>query len=71
MIAVAGVNLLHNDDAGVLDPGNAGWPLPQFAVPDARSELTGDANIAQDDCKTSARSPAPTPSVATRHARSR
>ena len=54
VIAVAGVNLLHNDDAGVLDPGNAGWPLPQFAVPDARSELTGDANIAQDDCNVGA-----------------
>jgi AhpC/TSA family len=54
VIAVAGVNLLKNNDAGVLDPSNAGWPLPQFAVPDARSDLTGDANIAQDDCEVSA-----------------
>ncbi len=27
-------------------------PLAQFAVPDARGELDGDANIAQDDCET-------------------
>ena len=27
-------------------------PLAQFAVPDARGELDGDANIAQDDCQT-------------------
>jgi hypothetical protein len=53
VIAVAGVNLLSNDDAGVLDPDDAGRPLAEFAVPDARSDLTGDANIAQDDCEVS------------------
>jgi AhpC/TSA family len=53
VIAVAGINLLSNEDAGVLDPADAGWPLPQFAVPDVRSELSGDANIAQDDCAVS------------------
>jgi hypothetical protein len=50
VIAVAGINLLSNEDAGVLDPADSGWPLPQFAVPDVRSELSGDANVAQDDC---------------------
>jgi hypothetical protein len=53
VLAVAGINLLATEDAGVLDPADAGWPLPQFAVPDARSELTGDANLAQDDCEVS------------------
>jgi hypothetical protein len=28
------------------------WPLPEFAVPVAASELEGDANVAQDDCET-------------------
>ena len=26
------------------------WPLPEFAVPVAASQLDGDANVAQDDC---------------------
>jgi hypothetical protein len=30
------------------------WPLPEFAVPDAAGELEGDANVAQDDCESSA-----------------
>jgi hypothetical protein len=50
VIAVAGINLVSNEDAGVLAPEDSGWPLPQFAVPDVRSELSGDANVAQDDC---------------------
>jgi hypothetical protein len=29
------------------------WPLPEFAVPLAASELEGDANVAQDGCETS------------------
>jgi hypothetical protein len=53
VIAVAGINLLSNEDVGVLDPADSGWPLPQFAVPDVRSELSGDANVAQDDCEVS------------------
>ena len=36
-----------------LDQQPPNWPLPEFAVPDARGELEGDANIAQDDCETS------------------
>jgi thiol-disulfide isomerase/thioredoxin len=52
VIAVAGVNLLSNEDAGVLGSGDEGdLPLARFAVPDARSDLEGDANIAQDDCE--------------------
>lgn len=52
VIAVAGVNLLSNEDTGVLGSGGEGdLPLAQFAVPDARSDLEGDANIAQDDCE--------------------
>jgi thiol-disulfide isomerase/thioredoxin len=52
VIAVAGVNLLSDEDAGVLGSGDEGdLPLAQFAVPDARSDLEGDANIAQDDCE--------------------
>jgi thiol-disulfide isomerase/thioredoxin len=52
VIAVAGINLLSNEDAGVLGSGDEGdLPLAQFAVPDARSDLEGDANIAQDDCE--------------------
>lgn len=37
-----------------LDKLSARWPLPEFAVPLAGSRLEGDANIAQDDCETSA-----------------
>jgi thiol-disulfide isomerase/thioredoxin len=52
VIAVAAVNLLSNDDTGVLGSGSErDQPLAQFAVPDARSDLEGDANIAQDDCE--------------------
>jgi AhpC/TSA family len=55
VIAVAGVNLISDEDSGVLGSGEEGdLPLAQFAVPDARSELEGDANIAQDDCESAA-----------------
>ena len=37
-----------------LDEFPARWPLPEFAVPAAASGLEGDANVAQDDCETSA-----------------
>jgi hypothetical protein len=30
------------------------WPLPEFAVPAAAGQLEGDANVAQDDCESSA-----------------
>lgn len=52
VIAVAAVNLISNEDAGLLGTGEEGdLPLAQFAVPDARGNLEGDANIAQDDCE--------------------
>jgi hypothetical protein len=55
LIVVALVNTLGGDDEGILGASEAddGIPLPEFAVPDARGELTGDANIFQDDCETS------------------
>jgi thiol-disulfide isomerase/thioredoxin len=59
LIAVAGINLISTEDKGVLGATNEGdAPLAQFAVPDARSGVSGDANIAQDDCD-SARIPCP------------
>jgi hypothetical protein len=37
-----------------LDKQPPRWPLPEFAVPDAAGSLEGDANVAQDDCGSSA-----------------
>jgi hypothetical protein len=37
-----------------LDRQPSRWPLPEFAVPAAAGELEGDANVAQDDCESSA-----------------
>jgi hypothetical protein len=52
IIAVAGINALQSEDNQVLGAGDErGLPLAQFAVPDLRSMLEGDANIAQDDCE--------------------
>jgi hypothetical protein len=36
-----------------LDRQPSNWPLPEFAVPLAGSDLEGDANVSQDDCRTS------------------
>jgi hypothetical protein len=59
IIAVAAVNTLNTDDSGVIGAGEEGdLPLAQFAVPDLRGDLDGDANIAQDDCE-AARIPCP------------
>jgi hypothetical protein len=59
LIAVAGVNLISTKNKGVLGAHDEGdLPLSQFAVPDARSGASGDANIAQDDCD-AARIPCP------------
>ncbi len=47
------IQTLGGDEAGGtlgLDRQEARWPLPEFAVPAAASELEGDANVAQDDC---------------------
>jgi hypothetical protein len=52
LIAVATVNTLGGEGGGVLGSRDEGdLPLAQFAVPDARGELSGDANLAQDDCQ--------------------
>jgi AhpC/TSA family len=54
IIAVAGINALQTEESGVIGAGDEGeLPLAQFAVPDLRSDLEGDANIAQDDCEVS------------------
>ena len=59
LIAIAGINLISTKNKGVLGASNEGdLPLAQFAVPDARSGVSGDANIAQDNCQ-SARIPCP------------
>jgi hypothetical protein len=65
VIAVAGVNTIFSDNKGVLGASNEGdLPLAQFAVPDARLNPGGDANVAQDDCD-SARIPCPADSQRT------
>jgi hypothetical protein len=59
LIAVAGINTISTKNKGVLGAHNEGdLPLAQFAVPDARSGVSGDANIAQDNCD-AARIPCP------------
>jgi AhpC/TSA family len=59
VIAVAGINTISTEEQGVLGASEEGdAPLEQFAVPDARSGVSGDANIAQDDCD-AARIPCP------------
>jgi thiol-disulfide isomerase/thioredoxin len=59
VIVIAGINMISNDSGGVLGASDEGdLPLSQFAVPSARSEASGDANIAQDDCD-AARIPCP------------
>jgi hypothetical protein len=57
IIVVATISTLDGDGGGEtlgLDRLPSRWPLPQFAVPEAAGELEGDANVAQDDCETSA-----------------
>ena len=53
IIVIALLNLLRDDDAGVLGPGENGTPLPEFAVPDALGTSDADANVFQDDCGSS------------------
>lgn len=56
VIAIATIHTLGGGEGGKalgLDPYPARWALPEFAVPDARGSLEGDANVAQDDCETS------------------
>jgi thiol-disulfide isomerase/thioredoxin len=54
LIAVAAINTLRTSEGGVLGSGgDRGTVLPQFAVPEARGPVEGDANIYQDDCASS------------------
>lgn len=57
VIVVATVNTIGGGGGGKtlgLDQLPPRWPLPQFAVPEGAGETEGDANVAQDDCETSA-----------------
>jgi len=57
VIVVATLSTIGGGGAGGtlgLDFEPARWPLPEFAVPDAAGQLEGDANVAQDDCESSA-----------------
>lgn len=56
VIAYAIFNAIATDEGGVLgaDAAARGWPLPEFAVPDVRTDLVGDANVFQDDCESGA-----------------
>lgn len=57
VIVVATVNTIGGGGDGRtlgLDRLPPRWPLPEFAVPEGGGQLEGDANVAQDDCETSA-----------------
>jgi hypothetical protein len=57
VIVVATVNTIDGGGGGEtlgLDRLPERWPLPEFAVPAGAAKLEGDANVAQDDCETSA-----------------
>jgi hypothetical protein len=57
LIVVVSIQTLGGGDGeGTLglDRQEPRWPLPEFAVPAATSQLEGDANVAQDDCESSA-----------------
>jgi hypothetical protein len=57
IIAIATLNTLSGDGGERtlgLDRQPDRWPLPEFAVPAAAGGLEGDANVAQDDCESSA-----------------
>ena len=57
IIVVATVHTIEGGGPGRtlgLDQLPPRWPLPEFAVPAGAGELEGDANVAQDDCESSA-----------------
>lgn len=57
IIVIATINTLGGDGGEQtlgLDRQADRRPLPEFAVPDAAGSLEGDANVAQDDCESSA-----------------
>jgi hypothetical protein len=55
LITVATINTFRNPPSGLLGVSAdvKGRALPEFAVPNVRSSLVGDANIFQDDCSSS------------------
>jgi hypothetical protein len=54
LITVALLNTLRTTEGGLLGAGRErGMAVPQFAVPDARGPVEGDANVFQDDCESS------------------
>jgi thiol-disulfide isomerase/thioredoxin len=57
LIGIATLHTLNGnggEDTLGLDRQPVRWPLPEFAVPAAAGSLEGDANVAQDDCESSA-----------------
>jgi hypothetical protein len=60
LIAYATYSTITNDDDGLLgaEEGERGRALAEFAVPDVRGGVEGDANVFQDDCET-AENPCP------------
>ena len=57
LIVVAAIHTLSGGGAEAtlgLDRSPTRWALPEFAVPAAAGPLEGDANVAQDDCESSA-----------------
>ncbi len=62
---LAVVNAIRTDEGGIAGAdreADRGVPIPQFAVPDVLTDLSGDANVAQDDCESS-RNPCPADQV--------
>jgi hypothetical protein len=55
LITIATLNTIRTEGGGILGTSKSdrGFPLPEFAVPDARTDAPGDANVYQDDCATS------------------
>lgn len=55
ILAVIFVNGIGDDSGALgLDEQPPRWALPEFAVPAVIGDLEGDANVAQDDCESSA-----------------
>lgn len=55
VIVIATINLISTRQSGLLGIRDETHelPLPEFAMPEARGPVVGDANIAQDNCQTS------------------
>jgi hypothetical protein len=55
VVVVAVINSVGREEHTLgLEDQPPRWPLPEFAVPAAAGRLEGDANLAQDDCDSSA-----------------